>query len=71
MAPDGTLARAVAALTRHGGHNRESARTFLARCTPDEARAIAAAGTATEYDEAVEHVLDRQERNDLTRGTKT
>lgn len=65
MAADGILARAVSALTRFGGHNRDTARRFLGRCTPDEARVIAAAGTATDFDEAVERVLDRQERQDL------
>lgn len=64
MAADGTLARAVSALTRYGGHSRESARRFLGRATIDEARAIAAANTIDQYEEAVEHVLDRLEDND-------
>lgn len=70
MASDNTLSRAVSALTRYGVHNRETARTFLGRCTVAETRAIAAARTAEEFDAAVERVLDRQERQDLKRGER-
>ena len=68
MATDGTLARAVSVLTKFGGHSRDTARRFLARCTPEESRAIASVRTATDFEEAVERVLDRHERQDLTRG---
>lgn len=68
MAADGTLTRAVSALTRFGKHSRSAARRFLSRCTPDEVEEIALSRDVMEYEEAVEQVLDRQERQDLTRG---
>lgn len=64
MATDGTLKNAVSVLTHYGGHNRESARRFLGRCTVKEIRSLAAAADMNEFEEAVGHVLDRLERND-------
>jgi hypothetical protein len=64
MATDDTLKNAVSVLTHFGGHNRESARRFLGRCTAKEIRSLAAATDMNEFEEAVGRVLDRQERHD-------
>jgi hypothetical protein len=64
MATDDTLKAAVSALTHFGGHNRESARRFLGRCTGKEAKVIAAATDDNTFESAVGEVLDRLERNE-------
>ena len=64
MAIGDMLHKAVSALTHYGGHNRESARRFLGRCTVRESKAIADVKDMNEFEEAVGRVLDRQERHD-------
>lgn len=63
MAPDGIFARAVAALIQWGEHNEQSATRFLGRCSIEEAKSIAAAKTATEFEDAMDAALDRMEEN--------
>lgn len=63
----GTFSEAVAALIRWGGHNRETARRFLARCLPEEVEAIAAAGWVDAFEDVVDGVLNRLENGDRRR----